>query len=443
MLLPAPNGFAKPRIAYLAAGAAGMYCGSCLRDNRLAATMIEHGRDVVLLPLYTPLRTDEPDVSQAKVLYGGVNVYLAQRFSWFRLLPRFITRVLDAPGVLRGLSSWSGSVDPRQLGALTASVLRGEHGGQQRELRGLIEVLRDLRPSHVHLPNLPFVGVASALKRELGVPVFCTLSGEDIFLNDLPEPYKAECFDLIRRTAANIDGYVAVSEYYGRFAAKHFDLPVDRVHIVPLGVRAEDYAGRPARSGSPWTIGYLARICFAKGLHNLVAAWIDLRRAGRNCRLHVAGYLASGDRPYLRDIEQKVAASGFAADFRNYGEVTREQKIEFLHNCDVLSVPTVYHEAKGLFVLEAVAAGVPVVQPNHGSFPELIRETGGGLLYEPDRPGALASTLARFMDEPALAEQLGEQGRAAVFEKFTDRLMAERTWTLYLSCCHSDPRSAG
>lgn len=422
-----------PRIAYLAAGAAGMYCGSCIRDNRLAATLIESGRDIVLIPLYTPLRTDEEDVSGGRVLYGGVNVYLEQRFGWFRRTPRAIARLLDTPRLLRRLMRWSGSVDPKQLGALTVSVLRGEHGAQQVEVVRLIEVLSALRPDVVHLPNLPFVGVAATLKRELGVPIFCTLSGEDIFLDDLPEPYRQECFELIRRGAEGVDGFVAVTEYYGRFATEYFRLPADRVHVVPMGIRAEDFAGRQKLSGRAPTIGFLARICRAKGLHNLVEAWIELRRNGRECRLHVAGYLSRADRPYLKQIERRVALSGFAEGFRYWGEVSREQKIEFLHQCDTLSVPTEYHEAKGLFILESLASGVPVVQPNHGSFPELIRETGGGLLYESNQPGALAAALASLLDDPQLAMRLGEQGRSAVHQKFTDRIMADRTWALYES----------
>ena len=55
------------RVVYLIAGAGGMYCGSCLRDNRLAATLIKQGRDVVLVPLYTPIRTDEADVSEGLI----------------------------------------------------------------------------------------------------------------------------------------------------------------------------------------------------------------------------------------------------------------------------------------------------------------------------------------------------------------------------------------
>src|SRR6187402_3124675 len=63
-------------IAILAAGAGDMYCGSCLRDDALAAALIRAGQRVVLVPMYTPLRTEDGSVAGGEVFYGGVNVYL-------------------------------------------------------------------------------------------------------------------------------------------------------------------------------------------------------------------------------------------------------------------------------------------------------------------------------------------------------------------------------
>ncbi len=422
------------RIAYLAAGAAGMYCGSCMRDNRLVATLLAAGRDVVLMPLYTPLRSDEPVVGESRVRYGGVNVYLQQRFRLPRRLPTWMTRVLDAPSLLRRVMRWSKNLGPGELGSLTVSVLRGEHGAQRAELARLIRVLGGIEPDVVHLPNLMFVGVAGELRRSLGVPIVCTLSGEDIFLDELIEPHRSEAFRLIASRSRDIDAFVAVTEYYAGYATHHFDLPPDRVHVVPMGVHVEDFREVADPPAGPFTIGYLARICPAKGLDRLAEAFIQLRRDGRNCRLRIAGYLGEADTSYLdgvRGVLNDPACQG-AVDY--VGEVTRREKIDFLRSLHVLSVPTVYHEAKGLFVIEAMAAGVPVVQPSHGSFPELVEATGGGLLYAPSGPsatGRLVEAIGRLMDEPKLRRELGERGLASVSESFTDKVMAERTWELY------------
>ncbi|MEK6797469.1 MAG: glycosyltransferase family 4 protein [Planctomycetota bacterium] len=459
------------RVAYLAAGAAGMYCGSCLRDNRVAASLLSMGRDVVLIPLYTPLTTDERDVSREPIYYGGINVFLQQRFRLFRALPGWLGRVLDTPAILRRVVRWSSEVKPEDLGALTVSVLRGEHGAQRRELQKLIDGLRVIRPDIVHLPNLPFLGVARAIKAALRVPVVCTLSGEDIFLDALQEPYRTTAFDLIREAAAQVDAFVAVTRYYAGHAAGHFSLPGDRIHVVPMGVRVEDFEGEPMASNEPFNIGCLARICPAKGLHQLCEAVVRLRTGqtargvdsaradtgesmplagtgrqaaggapARDCRVLAAGHLSPADRPYLERIKTDLARAGHADALHYLGEVSREEKVRLLRSIQVLSVPTVYHEAKGLYVLEALAAGVPVVQPNHGSFPELIEATGGGLLYDPtgkDPVGALAEAIARLMDDPGERRRLGERGRSVVRARFSDRIMAEETWRVYERLCRA------
>ncbi len=403
-----------------------------MRDNRVAATLRAMGRDVILIPLYTPLRTDEDDVSEHRVSYGGISVFLEQQFPMFRRMPRWVSRLFDAPALLRTLSRWSGAVDAHALGPLTVSVLKGEHGAQRLELEKLIEVLTPLRPDIVSLPNLPFVGVAREIKHHLGATIVCTLSGEDIFLDELPEPHRSEAFALIREQAAHVDAFIATSNYYADHASKHFNLLRDRVHAVRMGVHAEDFSEPCTVPDSPFTIGYLARICPEKGLANLCEAFQILRKQGRDCRLRVAGYLAGSQKAFLDGLKRLLRRFAPEGSFDFVGEVTREEKVAFLRSLNVLSVPTVYHEAKGLYVLEAMACGVPVVQPSHGSFPELIEATGGGVVYDPGQgTEPLAAAIADLMDHPAKRRELGDRGWNAVRQLFTDKIMADQTWELF------------
>ena len=419
------------RVVYLAAGAGGMYCGSCLRDNRLAATLIGQGRDIILVPLYTPLRTDDAPVTTGRIYYGGINVFLQQWSSLFRLMPKFMTRILDAPALIRRAARGAGGTRPETLGALTASVLRGAHGAQRKELDKLVAGLGDLKPDLINLPNLMFLGVAESLKMALRVPVLCTLSGEDVFVDRLPQPYRAEVLELIRRQATHVDGFIAVTRYYSERAVEHFGLPADRMHYVPMGVQVQPSTEERKSPDRPFTIGYLARICPDKGLHGLAQAFAILRQAGRQCRLRVAGYLDRAERPYLQRILDEADAAGIADAIDVVGEVDRQGKLRFLKSLDVLSVPAAYPEAKGFYVLEALACGVPVVQPRQGSYPELIEQTGGGLLCDPDEPQSLADALGRLMDDPSMREALGRRGQAAVAQDFTADIMADRTWALY------------
>jgi glycosyltransferase involved in cell wall biosynthesis len=442
------------RIAYLVAGAGGMYCGSCLRDNRVVSRLIAQGRDVVLIPLYTPIRTDEPDADRIRlgrsrrVYLGGINVYLRHKWTLFRHLPGWLGRILDARFLLRVAARLAGDGRPERLGALTVSVLAGEEGPQRLEVARLVDGLRAINPDIVVLPNLMFVGMARSLKSALNVPILCTLSGEDIFLDGLPEPYRQTVFDMISDCSGGIDGFVAVTNYYAQYASARFGLAKERVHVVRMGVRVDDLGETAQHGGAaldhttgPPVIGYLARICPEKGLANLCEALVLLRRAGRECRVRAAGYLARSGRPYLDRVRRQLREEGAADAFEYVGEVDRAGKLAFLRSLHIFSVPTVYHESKGLYILEAMACGVPVVQPRHGSFPELIEATGGGVLYDPDEPGtpgsqyALADAISRLMDEPVLRARLAARGRAAVCESFNDEVMAEQTWALCKRLC--------
>lgn len=419
------------RIAYLVAGAGDMYCGSCMRDNRLAARLLAQQRDVVLLPLYTPIKTDETDVSDPHVHFGGINVYLQERWSLFRHVPRFLHRLLDWTVLLRRVGRLAASTSAAQLGTLTVSMLDGPRGPLRKELDRLIQDLANLKPSIVHLPNLMFLGIAAPLRKALGVPVVCSLAGEDIFLDALVEPYRAQAFERIRRHAADVQAFVAPTEYYGAHAAAHFDLPADRVTFACMGINPADFLTPAAPPPESPTIGYLARICPQKGLHVLVEAFLQLRRAGRNCRLRIAGYLGPSDREYFEGVLAELRGAGFGDDVDVVGETDRAGKIEFLKSLHVFSVPATYAEAKGFYVLEAMAAGVPVVQPRRGSFPELIEATGGGLLYEDDAAAGLAGALSRMLDNPALRSRLARDGQSSVLTSFTDDVMADQTWSIY------------
>jgi glycosyltransferase involved in cell wall biosynthesis len=424
------------KIAYIAAGAAGMYCGTCIHDNTLAAALIRKGHDVALIPTYTPIRTDETDVSIDHVFYGGINVYLEQKFSLFRHTPWPIDELLNRPAMLNWLSRFSASTSAKDLGALTVSVLQGEEGRQKKELEKLVKWLKDsYRPDIVELTNSMFVGFAREMKKALGVPILCALQGEDIFLDGLIEPYKSQSLQLLQERALDIDGFIAPCQYYADFMGQYLNVPAEKIHVVRLGLNLEGHGQQRSGVGHepPFVIGYLARICPEKGLHLLVDAFYQLTKqlGADKIRLKVAGYLGKGDEPYFEELRQRIDAWGLTDAFEHWGEVNRNQKIEFLNSLDVLSVPTVYKEPKGLFVLEALANGVPVVLPRHGGFPEWVAETRGGILVEPESPEALAEGLLQLMNDSNERETLGRQGKEAVHRSFNDDVMAEATLGVY------------
>ena len=437
------------RILYLTAGAAGMYCGSCLRDNALAAELLRQGHDVNLLPLYTPPLTDEPGVSSERVFFGGISVYLEQHSAIFRHTPRWLDRLWDSGWALRAAARQSISVDPDSLGALTISMLRGEHGHQRKEVGKLVDWLTAARKSGdeydiVDMQNSMLLGLAGPVREAVGRPVCCTLQGEDLFIDGLREPYRQEALGLIREHSRHIDAFIAVSEFYADRMADYLAIPRRKIHVVPLGINLDDYDALPEREESserPFTIGYFARIAPEKGLHLLVDAFIRLRQrtTSETIRLEVAGYLAPEQQGYLRGIEERIAAAGLAADYHYHGTLERREKLDFLCRIDLLSMPTTYPEPKGLPVLEALASGLPVVQPRWGSFPELLEKTGGGLLFEPGDSEGLAERIGELWHNPELARDLGRAGRRGVRQHYGVERMAASALDLYATVSRSHP----
>lgn len=438
------------RIAYVSAGAADMYCGSCLHDNTLVAALQRLGHDAVLVPTYTPLRTDEPGVAIERVFFGALNVYLKQIAPPLRRGWAGVERLLDRPGLVALVSRLGSATDPGRLGELTLSILRGEQGNQASELDKLAGWLRDsFRPEVVHLTNSMFAGFARRLKAELGVPVVCSVQGEELFLDGLREPSRGAVRAALAERAQDVDLFVAPSRFYADLMASYLQVERGRLAVVPLGINLSGHGaghgagnaaghgagGGAARgAGEPWVVGYLGRIAPEKRLDLVAAAFRQLAAAlggAGHVRLHVAGYLPPQHRRYLRDVERQLRGWGLAGDYHYAGEVTREQKIAFLAGLDVLAVGTTYPEPKGLYVLEALANGVPVVAPRHGAFPELLAETGGGVLVAPGDPAALAAALAELLRNPGRRERLGRAGREAVHARYGDEAMAAATLALY------------
>ena len=343
------------KIAHITAGAGHMYCGSCLRDNALAAALLDAGHDVVLIPTYTPTRAEGRDVSLDRVYMGGINVFLQEHVPLFRKTPRFLNRLLDAAPLLRLATRRGVSVEPARLGRLTVSMLRGADGTLRRTVLELVEFLTaDVAPDIVNIPNSLLIALAPAIKAALRVPVVCTLQGEDAFLDGLGEPYRSEAIGLIRQYAASVDAFVAVSRFGADRMSGYLGIDPRRIHVVPIGIDVSGYA-RANLDAEPFTIGYLARVAPEKGLHILCEAYRRLRAQPGlpPSRIWAAGYLAPEHKPYLADIRRQMQSWGLTDDLHYHGALDRDGKLAFLQNLSVLSVPAPLAGQKGQFLLEA------------------------------------------------------------------------------------------
>ncbi|HWQ32337.1 MAG TPA: glycosyltransferase family 4 protein [Blastocatellia bacterium] len=417
------------KILYLTAGAAGMYCGSCLRDNALAAELMRQGHDVILLPLYTPTLTDEANVSHSQVFFGGISVYLEQHSRLFRKTPAWMDRLWDSGFALRLAAQRSIAIDPGQLGEMTISMLKGETGYQRKEVAKLLDWMRQQdTPDVVTLQNSMLIALAGPIRKTLNRPVVCTLQGEDLFLNNLHEPYRSQALALIRENIAHVDAFISVSEFYADAMSEMLSIPRAKIHVVPLGISFDGFAANGQRQTEQFIVGYFGRIAPEKGLHLLAEAYKLFRERSdvNNTRLEAAGWIGPEGRAYLKKIEEQLKAWGLADEFHYHGTLSRQGKLDFLRRLTVFSMPATYAEPKGMTLLEAMAAGVPVIQPRHGSFPEIIERTSGGILVEPNDAGSLAAGIHSLYQNIELAADLGRRGAAGVRRHYGVTGEAER-----------------
>lgn len=421
------------KIIYIATGAANMFCGSCMHDNALAAGMKTAGEDVTMFPLYTPMRLDEENVGERKIFFGGIKAYLLQKYPHPFLGRDLLLRIAGAQAFLRLMPRFDigSAVDPVANAEMTVSMLKGESGNQRELLDEFVGwVKTHYQPDIIHITNALMIGVARQFKRSLQVPITCGLHGEDIFLEGLPQPYQNEALKLIRERAQDVDRFLAISGYYGDMFSKWVGLDASKIDVVWPGIALDDYRNlTPDSSPRPLTIGFFARFVPEKGLHLLVDAFLRLARSGEfpNLQLLAGGYVSRAYKTYLDGIRKTIRDNRLEDRVKLLGTLERDEKLNFFRQIDVFSVPAPYREPKGISILEALAAGAPVVQPDHGAYPEWINATQGGLLHRPHDSADLAEKLAALLRDADLRKRLGTQGRRGIFEKFSSERMAEST----------------
>jgi glycosyltransferase involved in cell wall biosynthesis len=422
-------------IVHITPGAGGMYCGICLRDNTLVATLRKMGHHATMVPLYLPLTLDEEDQSAGTpIFFSGINVYLEQKSALFREAPDWFHHLMAARPLLKWAGSKAAKTRPESLGDLTLSMLRGEEGFQARELDELVAWLRTQpKPDVICLSNALLVGMVRKLKSELGAAVVCMLQGEVDYLDALLPDYRAQCWKLLSERAKDVELFGAASRYFGDLMSQRLALPPERVKVVYSGSNFDGYGdSQLASHASVPVLGYFARMCPEKGLDTLVDAYIQLRQRDRIKGLHlrIGGGCGAGDEPFVNSLRQRLTEAGYMKDVEFFPNLDRAAKMKFLQSLSVFSVPVRCTEAFGLYVIEAMAAGVPVVQPRTGAFPELIEATGGGITYE-DHSNALAAALEELLSDPLRARSLGNAGKRAALEKFSAEAMARSSLDFY------------
>ena len=423
------------KITYIVPGFGGsFYCGNCLRDSAFSKALKAQGHDSVTLPLYLPHSIEEfAHQTDVPVFYGAVNIYLKQNFKLFRSMPKFLYKFFNSPFILKYAARKSGSTRAEGLEEMTISMLQGAEGFQKEELDQLIYFLKHHeKPDVVHLSNALLIGLAAKIREELKIPVFCTLQDEDVWINAMNEEYKPILWQLMSEKAKDVDAFIAVSKYFKGVMQTKMNIPDAKMHVIHLGVDPEMYTYHlPAQN--PLAIGFLSRLNEENGLDILVDAFILLKKNASfdTLRLMLTGGKTADDSKFIQQQINKLKNNNvlqyvdFVDDFRT------SVLNDFFNKLSVLSVPVIKGEAFGLYLLEALASGIPIVQPDIAAFPEIAATSKAGLVYYPNTAKTLSEKLTEVLSNQEHLNQMSRNGRKAIEEIFNLNKTTERLVEIY------------
>ena len=423
------------KIVHIIPGSGGtFYCQNCMRDNELITSLKQLGHDVHMVPMYLPLNVDiEGLMGDTPVFYGAINMYLKEKLPFYRHAPDWMERLFDSESLLQFAAKKAGSTRASGLEEMTISMLLGEQGRQATELDHMIKFLdMHIKPDVVHLSNALLLGLAKRLKNDLNTTVVCSLQDENEWIDPMREEYKDKVWNLMAERAQDVDAFIAASRYYADKSIQQMNLPPAKVHVVYGGICFDGYEQSPLDLNQP-AIGYLCRMSEYFGLGVVVDAFIKLKQhpQSKNLKLYATGGYTGDDKPFVMQMKKKLTKAGVIQDAEFLEEFDRPNRIRMLKKLSVLSVPVLTGEAFGAYQVEALAAGVPIVQPNIGGYPEFVEQTGGGVIYEPNDGDHLAEAIQALLLDPGRLQKLGQGGREHVLKRFSMRQMAENIVDIY------------
>ena len=396
------------------------YCGNCLRDSKYVDALRNQGHQVVKIPMYLPLFSDEHDITDIPIFYGAISTYLKQVYPVFRKMPDWFEKLLNSKPMMKMAASMAGSTRAKGLEDMTISMLLGEQGEQKEELDKMVNwIAEHCKPDIIHISNALLLGLAKRLKEKTEVPVLCSLQDEDVWVDAMQPKFQQKIWDLMHERAEDVDALVAVSNFFAETMKKQMNLPAEKVHTFYLGVDASDYHYISTKQ-KPRNVGYISRMCHENGFDIVVDAFIALKKLPgyEDVKLIATGGSTGDDAKYIKEQKQKIKENNLENSFDILPEFEGDTRHDFFKKVSLISVPVRIGEAFGMYLLESMASGVPVVQPALGAFPEIIELSGGGVTYMPNSPEKLCETWTELLNNPEKLEKLSMNGYEGTKKKF-------------------------
>jgi len=396
------------------------YCGNCLRDSKYFVALREQGHQVIKIPMYLPIFADERDIKEIPVFYGAVSIYLKQLYPIFRKAPQWVDRLLNSKPILKLAASQAGSTNAKGLEEMTVSMLLGEDGKQQEELERLVDWMAEhCKPDVVHISNALLLGLAHRIKERLNVPIICSLQDEDVWVDAMKPVFREQIWNLMSEKAKDVDLFIGVSHFFSKVMQQRMKIPSKKIQSLYLGVDPADYEFNPALAKGR-NIGYISRMCHENGFDLLVDAFILLKKqAGfEDVKLILTGGSTGADSSYIKKIRKKLSKENLDTQVEFIDDFEEHGRRSFFNLVSVVSVPVRNGEAFGMYLLESMASGIPVVQPALGAFPEIVNLSGGGIIYDPNTPESLCTSLSQLLSDNVQLDQLSHKAREGVETNF-------------------------
>jgi glycosyltransferase involved in cell wall biosynthesis len=422
------------QVIHIVPGTGGsFYCGNCLRDSTYVQALRNVGIDAIKIPMYLPLFSDEHDLSDIPVFYGAISLYLKHKYPILHKAPRWFDKILNSGLALKFAAKMSGSTRAKGLEDMTISMLLGEQGAQKEELDNMVSwIAEHCQADVIHLSNALLIGLARQFQEKLNALVVCSLQDEDVWVNAMDEHFKKKTWDLMSKRAEDIDAFFAVSDFYAGVMQQQMKIPDSKMFTSYISVDPEDYSYINSAE-KEFAIGYISRMCEENGLEVLIDAFILLKhRPGMEAvKLILTGGFTGDDHVFLKEIKRKIEVAGLNQQVEFHKDFENEGRHEFFSKVAVVSVPVLQGEAFGMYLLESMASGVPVIQPKLGAFPEIVGVSKGGVIYDPNEPADLANAIEDLCVNRDKLKDLSHNAREGILKHFSIHDQASRMMRFY------------
>ena len=411
------------------------YCGNCLRDSKYYIALRDQGHQVIKIPMYLPIFADERDIKEIPVFYGAVSIYLKQLYPIFRKAPKWFDKLLNSKPILKLAASQAGSTNAKGLEEMTVSMLLGEDGKQQEELERLVDWMEEHgKPDVVHISNALLLGLAHRIKERLNVPIICSLQDEDVWVDAMKPVFREQIWNLMSEKSKDVDLFIGVSHFFSEVMQQRMKIPSEKIKSLYLGVDPADYEFIPVIDKGR-NIGYISRMCHENGFDLLVDAFILLKNQPgfEDVKLILTGGSTGADSRYIKKIRRKLSKENLDKQVVFIDDFEENGRRSFFNQVSVVSVPVRNGEAFGMYLLESMASGIPVVQPALGAFPEIVHLSAGGIIYEPNTPESLCTALTQLLSDHVQLDQLSLRAREGVEKNFNIHDHAKEMIDVYMN----------